>query len=138
MIKLTRAMAGVITAVLVSAHAHASDEVVHGSMHESPAFTSSDIHHIIERGTGHMGLASLSNAEMKETEGAWITYVVGGFAGGLYNGIGYYSSPNQTAGGWVTAVGSGVVGGAVGGIRWWSAPIWGGGIAAAGGWAATR
>jgi len=105
------------------------------------AFNAEDVASLFEPqdNTKPLQVAVLSEQEMKTTEGAWVNYAIGGFAGGLYNGISYYgSTPNRTVGGWTTAIGTGVVGGAVGAIPWWSAPIWGGGIALTGGWAASR
>jgi len=103
------------------------------------AFTTADVASLFDKDAQSLQLAALSAQEMRETEGAWVNYAVGGFAGGLYNGISYYgSTSNRSWGGWTTAIGTGVVGGAVGAIPWWSAPIWGGGIALTGGWAASR
>jgi hypothetical protein len=139
MSKFKHAALALGAASLMAVQAHAT-EVQAQSPQAVPVatFSQADINTMFDQAGQSMQLVALSGQEMKETEGAWARFVVGGFAGGLYNGISYYNTPNRTFGGWTTAIGSGVVGGAVGGIRWWSAPIWGGGIAAAGGWAGTR
>jgi hypothetical protein len=142
--KFKNAALALAVAGLLSAQVHAGEvdgQVQAQDLQAAPiatlaAFDQTDINAMFEQVDTPMQLAALTSVEMKETEGALWQFAVGGFAGGLFNGISYRNTSNRTWGGWGTAISSGVVGGAVGGIRWWSAPIWGGGIMATGGWAA--
>lgn len=139
--KLKHAALALAATAMLSAQAQASEAQVQTLQTAQPVvvFTDTDMRAMFEESGKPMQLAALSGQEMKETNGAYWNYVIGGFAGGLYNGIGYYSSTsNHTWGGWATAVGTGVLGGAVATIPWWSAPIWGGGITYFGGYAASR
>lgn len=67
----------------------------------------------------NLQLASLSQTEMKETQGAVYQYVALGAAGGIFGGLGYASAVprnQRTWQGWTMAIGSGAVGGMVGGV----------------------
>lgn len=139
--KLKHVALALAATAMLTAQAQASETQVQTLQAVQPTviFAETDMQAMFEGSDKPMQLAALSGQEMKETNGAYWNYVIGGVAGGFYNGIGYYSTTsNTTWGGWATAVGTGVVGGAVGAIPWWSAPIWGGGIAYFGGYAASR
>lgn len=85
-------------------------------------------------------VAALSSEDMKNTEGAWFRYAIGGLVGGVSSGINYGTSVQskyRTTTGWALAIGSGTLGGVLGGSSWWSAPIWGAGITAGGSYTAT-
>ncbi len=55
-----------------------------------PRFSAADASLIFETDTRPMQLAVLSQAEMKETEGAFLNWVVGGIAGGGLYAVGVY------------------------------------------------
>lgn len=63
-----------------------------------------------------MEVATLSEQEMRETEGAWFNFISAGW-GALGGGVGYATSTLASGGNWSNAAfGGSVVGGAVGGF----------------------
>ena len=91
---LTLAMVG-----LLSAQAQASETPVPGLQVAQPmsAFSETDINAMFEQTGKPMQLAALSGQEMKETEGAWVQYAVGGVLGGLGYGYGVYQGNSVAA-----------------------------------------
>lgn len=75
------------------------------------ALESNDLNFAFEQTNQPLQMATLSQQEMKETEGAVFWWGVAGFVGGVVNaGIYYWDSPNPTLGGGAFAFGSGVGG----------------------------
>jgi hypothetical protein len=70
--------AAVLTASLV-APAFANDETLTAPL---PQFTAADTQMLFEQDAMPMQLAALSSQEMRETEGAWVQFGIGGALGG--------------------------------------------------------
>jgi hypothetical protein len=97
--------AGVLAASL-AVPAFANEETVTTSL---PQFTAADTQMLFEQDAAPMQLAALSPQEMKETEGAWLNFAVGGAIGlGTYA---YNNWGNMTWGGALGSTALGAVGG---------------------------
>lgn len=56
---------------------------------ESPTFEAADYASLFDSETARVEVASLSDEEMKNTEGAWFRYAIGGVVGGVASGLTY-------------------------------------------------
>lgn len=101
---------------MLSAQAHASEAQVQNLQAVQPvaAFSQTDINAMFEQTEQPMQLATLSQQEMKETEGAWVWWAAAGALGGTMNTIGYIgSNPDWSYGGAAYSFLSGASGGLI-------------------------
>ncbi|WP_050010701.1 MULTISPECIES: hypothetical protein [Herbaspirillum] len=81
-----------------------------------PQFTMTDAEALFENDTKSMQLAALSPQEMKETEGAWVNFAVGGAIGfGSYALANYVTNRPITWQGSLYSIGTGALTGGMGG-----------------------
>ncbi len=109
--------------VIIASLLAASHGAAFASSNDTAAapFSSVEAQQLFEQDAQPMQVAALSNAEMKQTEGAFWNYLGLGAVGGYLGGLGYATSvpaAERTTQGWAMAIGSGAVGGAIGGIPW--------------------
>lgn len=79
-------------------------------------FTAQDTQMLFEQDTQPMQLAALSSQEMKDTEGAWVNFAIGGAASfGFYAATSYYNNQPITWQGSLYSIGTGALTGGVGG-----------------------
>jgi len=135
LIQLGKVLTGMLTT-----QAHASETAMEASpLAAAPinAVTQDDLVILFgaEQAAEPMQLAALSDAEMRETEGAWAIYLArmgyGGLASGIRYAVSNWGTPQYSAWGNLRAVGYGAVGGLFG---WnsWSAATLGAAVGAAG------
>lgn len=93
-----------------------------------PQFTAADTQMLFDQDANPMQLAALSSQEMKETEGAFLNFAVGGTVGfGFYAASNYYYNRPITWQGSLYSIGTGAFTGGVGGALMRAS---GGGLAA--------
>lgn len=116
--KLKQTVLVLATVGMVSVQAHAAES----SASRLPApqlqatFSQQDVQGLFDQGEQPMQLAALSQTEMKETEGAWVHWAVGGAAGlGMYAVSNWYRGRPITWRGALYAAGTGALTGGVGG-----------------------
>jgi hypothetical protein len=89
--KFKHAALALAAASLMTVQAHAT-EVQAQSPQAVPVatFSQADIHTMFDQAEKPMQLAALSGQEMKDTEGAWLQFGIGGLLGGAGYGWGVY------------------------------------------------
>ncbi|MBG7621157.1 hypothetical protein I5R65_16965 [Herbaspirillum sp. AP02] len=86
------------------------------ALEQSPQFTITDAEALFENDARSMQLAALSQQEMKETEGAWVNFAIGGAVGfGSYALTNYYTDRPITWQGSLYSIGTGALAGGIGG-----------------------
>lgn len=81
-----------------------------------PQFTTADTQMLFEQDAMPMQLAALSQQEMRETEGAFLNFAIGGAAGfGFYAASNWYNNRPITWQGSLYSIGTGALTGGVGG-----------------------
>ncbi|QDD65811.1 hypothetical protein EJD96_17395 [Herbaspirillum seropedicae] len=81
-----------------------------------PQFTITDAQTLFENNAKPTQLAALSQQEMKETEGAWVNFAIGGAVGfGSYALTNYYNNRPITWRGSLYSIGTGALTGGMGG-----------------------
>jgi hypothetical protein len=105
--------AGLLAASL-AVPAFANDAAVAAPL---PQFTAADTQMLFEQDAEPMQLAALSSQEMKETEGAWVNFALGGAASfGMYAITNYATNRPITWQGSLYSIGTGALTGGMGGV----------------------
>lgn len=108
----------IATVGMVSMQAHAGETAVKSATNIQPmaAFSQQDINGLFDQADKPMQLAALSQQEMKETEGAFVNFAIGGLAGfGTYALSNWYRGRPITWQGSLYSIGTGALTGGVGG-----------------------
>ena len=117
MSKFKHAAQALAAASLMAVQAHAT-QVQAQSPQVVPVatFSQADINTMFDQAGQPMQLVALSSQEMKETEGAWLNFAIGGAAGfGFYAASNWYNNQPITWQGSLYSIGTGAFTGGVGG-----------------------
>ena len=104
----------IATVGMMSMQAHAGESAAKSTpaVQRITAFSQNDINGLFDQADQPMQLATLSQQEMKETEGAWVHWAAGAALGGAMNTAAYIgSNRNWTYGGAAWAAAGGLIGG---------------------------